>query len=69
MKCNGDRFTEELPSRLETGLRGREVWLRSFTLLGGALVDVRGEHVAVQIAVRLQDAMQYLHGCGLLSNR
>ena len=69
MKCNGDRFTEELRWQLETGLRGREVWLRSFTLLGGALVDVRGEHVAVQIAVRLQDAMQYLHSSGLLSNR
>ena len=64
MNCNGDRFTEELRSRQETDLRWREVWSRSFTLLGGALVDVRGEHDAVQIAVRLQNAMQLLHSSG-----
>ena len=69
MKCNGDRFTEELPSRLETGLRGREVWLRSFTLLGGARVDVRGEHDVVQIDVRMHDALQKLHIDGELSNQ
>ena len=69
MNSTGDPFTEEVGPQLETDLRWREVWLRSFTLLGGARVDVRGEHVAVQIAVRLQDAMQLLHSDGLLSNR
>ena len=49
MNSTGDPFTEEVGPQLETDLRWREVWLRSFTLLGGARVDVRGEHDVVQV--------------------